>query len=225
VVQTFLDLFDEPRYLEVGVARGDTFHALSASQKSAVDPHFDFNVSAARRDNPQASYHEVSSDDYFGSAHAAREFDVIYLDGLHTLEQTLRDFTSALELLAPGGVIVIDDVLPNSHFAALPDVDEFLWHRHANFVLDDSWMGDVYRLVFMIDSFFQQVSYRTTADNHGQLVVWKAARRSVTERKVEDIARLGYEAVLKEADVLRRAPLHLIHAEVVAWREQAQPPS
>lgn len=192
---------------------------MVATQKTAVDPHFLLDVEQASSQNPDASYHEVPSDDYFGAY--AEPFDVIYLDGLHTLEQTLRDFTSALELLTPRGVIVIDDVLPNSHFAALPDLDEFLTFRAANYVAEDSWMGDVYRLVFMIDSFFQQVSFRTTEDNHGQLVVWRAPRPSVTERRIEDISRLGFEALLKQGDVLRRAPLHVIRAEVVVWREQA----
>ena len=48
------------------------------------------------------------------------QFDVIYLDGLHTVEQTLRDLLNALPHLQPQGVIVIDDVRPPTDLAAHP---------------------------------------------------------------------------------------------------------
>ena len=80
-----------------------TFNAIQASRKVAVDPRFRFKVAEARSgDAPEAEFHEVPSDEYFGRiADPDERFHVIFLDGLHTLEQTLRDFTNALEFLAP----------------------------------------------------------------------------------------------------------------------------
>jgi hypothetical protein len=216
VVQAFLDLYPSPSYLEVGVARGDTFHTLKAARKVAVDPRFLFDVAEAEIAHPESTFAQVTSDSYFGSA-GDETFDVIYLDGLHTLEQTLRDFTNALERIRPTGVIVIDDVFPNSNFAAMADFAEFRRLRAAGIVKRGSWMGDVYRLVYMIETFFQSVSFRTTAENHGQLVVWKAQRPAVPERSVEEVARLTYEQVLTDNQVFRRQSLDEIVADVRAW--------
>lgn len=207
VVQGLLSRHSVPSYLEIGVSTGATFHAVKASRKVAVDPVFDFDLEAARASQPEAQYHEVTSDEYFGRiAGLSDRFDVIFLDGLHTLEQTLRDFTSAIPFLAPRGVIVIDDVVPDSHFAAIRDLTVFRTLRHNNIATSASWMGDVYRVVFFIETFFQQFSYRTVADNHGQLIVWPARRTSVPERLVEAVARTTYEDVLLQPDAFRFLP-------------------
>jgi hypothetical protein len=220
VVQEFLSLYEAPRYLEVGVSKGVTFHELTASRKVAVDPHFRFDVPEAEALHPEATYHKMTSDEYFGTL-AAGQFEVIFLDGLHTLEQTLRDLTSALEYIAHDGVIVIDDVLPISYFASMPSLREFKQLRAANFVKRGSWMGDVFRLVFFIDTFFQQLSFRTVEENHGQLIAWKSARAMVRHRGVEEVARLPYERVLSDAEVFNAMPLRSILDEVMSWRSSS----
>ena len=66
VIQGLLSLYRNARYLEVGVAQGRTFHMVTAARKVAVDPKFRFNVAEAESSRPEASYHEVPSDSYFG---------------------------------------------------------------------------------------------------------------------------------------------------------------
>lgn len=214
-VQGLLSLYETPVYLEIGVLKGLTFHELRAAYKVAVDPHFRFDVAAAKAANLGAEYHEVASDVYFGEiVDPLERFDVIYLDGLHTLEQTLRDFTNALAFLRPTGVILIDDVYPSSYLASLPDFEQHHHARRKLNVADGAWMGDVYRLVFFIQTFFQQLTYRTVAENNGQLVVWADRRASVPERRVEDIARLPYERVALDRPVFNFTPFAEILAEL-----------
>ena len=68
VIQGFLHLFGDPRYLEIGVAAGVTFHAVRAGRKVAVDPKFRFDVNEALGvQQSHASYHEMTSDAYFGA--------------------------------------------------------------------------------------------------------------------------------------------------------------
>lgn len=215
VLEGLLALYDEPAYLEVGVSKGVTFNAIQASRKVAVDPRFRFKVAEAQRNAPEAEFHQVPSDEYFGRIiDPAERFQVIFLDGLHTLEQTLRDLTNALEFLAPGGVIVIDDVYPNSYVASMPDIEEHRAAKEKLKVARGAWMGDVYRLVFFIESFFQQLSYRTVAENHGQLVVWRSRREAVAHRRAEDVARLPYERVALDEDVFAFTPYAEILDEV-----------
>lgn len=209
VVNAVLSLFEKPRYLEVGVNTGETFFAVSADHKVAVDPVFRFDVRAMAAKETGACFHAVESDVYFGSIASPWErFDVIYLDGLHTLEQTLRDFCNAIAYLKHDGVIIIDDVVPNSYHASLPDLRMALDLRAYLRSTDGSWMGDVYRLVLFIDTFFQQFSHATVIENHGQLIVWPSRRDAerITRRRVEEIGRAPFDSVVSEAAAFNRMP-------------------
>ena len=222
VLQRLLDLFEQPRYLEVGVDEGLTFQALTAARKVAVDPRFRFTPAP---DAEAVSHHQVSSDDYF-AAHCppGEVFDVIYLDGLHTFEQTLRDLLNAVMRLAPDGIIVINDILPASYHASLPSVAEAFQVRDLLARTDpalagnDSWMGDVYKLAFFIETFMQQLTYATVADNHGQLVAWAAPRaaQGMAPRSMKQVASLDFAATVTQRDVFRILPfaeiLELIQA-------------
>lgn len=203
VVLGLLNIFTAPAYLEVGVSSGATFHSAVAARKVAVDPKFKFDLEEARKANPTAEYHQVTSDTYFGTIAAPEErFDLIFLDGLHTFEQILRDLLNALHHLKPGGLILVDDVLPDSYIASLSN------HRDASTLIKRmnmrrSWMGDTYRLVFFVDSFLQQLSFRTISDNHGQMVLWRQRRPTIQQRKVEDVSRMPYERTILERDVFK----------------------
>jgi hypothetical protein len=218
VIQGVLSLFNNPNYLEIGVSEGATFHNVTAAQKVAVDPRFRFDVSAVEKNNPEASYHPVTSDEYFGSIiEETEKFDVIYIDGLHTFDQTLRDFANSIAHLATGGIIVIDDVLPSSYFASIRDLDVLYKLRSAQVAPDGAWMGDVYRLVYFIQNFYQSFSYRTIKDNHGQLVVWNKSRPSVPQATVETISRLPYETVLLNRQAFKLMPFSDILSEITPF--------
>jgi hypothetical protein len=208
VVQALLDFYDAPRYLEVGVSKGRTFHHLTAGLQVAVDPKFGFDwKSEQARRGGQARYHRVTSDEYFGSiVDPDQLFDVIYLDGLHTFEQTLRDLTNSLTHLAPRGVIVIDDVKPPSYHASLPDHANYI--QVHKYVKGDrwAWMGDVYKLIWFIDTFYQSLSYATVANNHGQAVVWQERREYVTERGVNEIGDLSFDSFVLQRETLQARP-------------------
>jgi hypothetical protein len=206
VVQTYLDLWDQPRYLEVGVYQGETFHAVKAAHKVAVDPRF--RIKDSERE-ATSEYHEVTSDKYFDDldVHAA-PFDVIYLDGLHTFEQTLRDLMNAVDFLQPDGVVVIDDVRPNSYSSSLPDINETYAVRRAVHDRDLNWMGDVFRLVYFVQSFLPRFNYATVEDNHGQLVMWRGKRDPAlfVPRQVEEIARLEFRHLVNQLAALNLLP-------------------
>lgn len=215
VIQPFIDLSESKAYLEVGVEAGGTFHALRASKKVAVDPIFRFDVPSPALTS-SFEYHEITSDDYFGRTPLSEKFDVIYLDGLHTVEQTLRDLLNAIERLRPNGVIVIDDVVPTSWAASLDLQGE------AAFVRDllpserwdgANWMGPVFRLVFFIETFMQSFDFATVQDNHGQLIMWRSVRKRVSNQDMhlEQVARIEFIDLLKDKRPLRIMP----HSEIL----------
>lgn len=216
VLRRLTALYPDARYLEVGVSRGVTFHRVPAASKVAVDPVFDFDVAARQAENSAAEYHEVTSDEYFATViEPGREFDVIYLDGLHVLEQTLRDLMNAVHHLAADGVIVIDDTRPPTYLASLPDRQNYFTVRSWLGVDDQlAWMGDIYRLVYFIETFCPHLSYRTIGDNHGQTVVWRTRRTAVPERGLREVAELTFEQLVLTEEALRVAPYDEIHAEL-----------
>lgn len=218
VMRRLLAHYDSPRYLEIGVCEGRTFDRVDAAVKVAVDPEFRFDHTAPERQVPGTGYHQVTSDEYFGTVvEPDAEFDVIYLDGLHTVEQTLRDLLNALPHLQPRGVLVIDDVRPPTELAAIPDRQEFFDVRSAQGRDDETaWMGDVFRLVYFIETFCQQLSFRVIANNHGQAVVWRHRRAQVPERGLADVGAMTFDDLVREQDALRLAPFGEIIREVRA---------
>ena len=70
-----------------------------------------------------ASVFAVESDAYFSSLAPEVTFDLAYLDGLHTFEQTKSDLINALRHV-PTGAVLIDDTVPSDEIAAMRDIDE-----------------------------------------------------------------------------------------------------
>ena len=220
VNQHLLRQFTNPSYLEIGVDQGITFGLVQAARKVAVDLRFafDWRTAAADAANAHCSYHEMPSDDYFSVARGDETFDLVFIDGLHTYEQTLRDLMNALACLKPGGIIVIDDVMPTTYASSLPDLalSRHFWLATNN--PDGSWMGDVFRLVFFIETFLPAYSYATVAENHGQLVLWQQPRATIPYRSVEYTSRLQYVDAVMNAGTFRVTPFSDIAARVHDWR-------
>jgi hypothetical protein len=216
VVNAFTALHPRARYLEVGVWAGDTFLAVEAGRKVAVDIDFKLDLEAARREQPHTAFHRMPSDAYFGGPGAGEVFDVILLDGLHTFEQTLRDLLNAAERLQHRGVIIIDDLLPTDELAALPSLDELQRRRDAGEPWRGHWMGDVYRLGVFVDSFMPSWTWRAVGGEMGQLVMWRQPRASVTERRVEAVAQLSFAELMTEPRLFQPVSLEQAQAEAAA---------
>lgn len=115
------------RYLEIGVQVPElNFDKIKCPYKVGVDP------------DPKARATVVgTSDSFFKSAKflGMDEFDLIFLDGLHTAEQVKKDFENALKVLSPNGFIVLHDCNPlKEEHTIVPRPTE---RGH--------WNGDVYK--------------------------------------------------------------------------------
>jgi len=186
------------RYLEIGVAKGSTFFAVQAAQKHAVDPRFRFDP-ASRRTFANETYHPITSDQYFQEALGNQDaFDLIFLDGLHTYSQTLRDFLASQTLAHTRTVWLIDDTVPSDPIAADPDLQRVQAARRVEGrAKDQTWMGDVFKVVAFIDGFCPQYTC-LTLEGHGQTVVLPLPRPTQNGclSSVEAIERLTYVDVL-----------------------------
>lgn len=192
-------------YLEIGVAKGSTFNSVDLRHKVAVDPVFRFNVEEFQQDGVE--FVAKTSDDFFLHLEEETAFDLIFLDGLHTFEQTLRDFCNSMSCAHRRTVWLIDDVLPVDVFSSLSSFADAVEFRKAAGVTAhaNGWHGDVYKLPLMIHDFFPLLNY-VTISNRGnpQTIVWRAPRvgfKPVFEN-AEAIARLGYFDLLKRENLL-----------------------
>jgi Methyltransferase domain len=125
-------------YLEIGVNEGSSL-TLSRAKSIGVDPEFvvrhplhcDLDLVRAK------------SDEFFARPEAMAHFDGVpvdlaFIDGMHLSEFALRDFINVERHLAPGGVAVVDDILPRNALEA------------ARVRLTGAWAGDVYKAVEII---------------------------------------------------------------------------
>jgi hypothetical protein len=212
VIQAVADLYTKANYLEIGVNAGETFHQVKALRKVAVDPVFAFDVINYRNANKNCLYYEVTSNHFFDNFVGLHEkFDVVFIDGLHTFEQTLMDLLNSIVHLEKDGVIIIDDVRPISYSSSIRTVaDSQMVKRLIPYERDGAWMGDVYRLVFFIETFMRAFSYASVQENNShQLILWrqKRAESMGCDRTVESIARLEFSHVLALQESYRTIPL------------------
>jgi SAM-dependent methyltransferase len=124
-------------YFEIGVSTGDSL-ALASGTAIGIDPLSEVTVELPAR----ASIREMTSDYYFDSdlpsSDLADGIDLAFIDGLHQFEQCLRDFMNVERSMAPGGLVVIDDILPSHPLQAE--------RRRRSSI----WMGDAWRMAFCL---------------------------------------------------------------------------
>lgn len=79
----------------------------------------------------------ATSDEFF--ARNQSNFDVVFVDGLHTYEQVRKDVINSIKWLNNGGYVALHDLLPRN------------WIEHHTPDLTkagDSWTGDVWKVAF-----------------------------------------------------------------------------
>jgi len=188
------------RYLEIGVYRGDTFFAIRSPLKTAVDPSFTYSIRTkigAYRRNPYNlfnRYFSVTSDAFFQVPRKSQ--DVIFIDGLHTYEQSLRDVENALTILKDDGVIVMHDCNPPSTSAAFPaeSIEEVVSLNPKGF--DGSWCGDVWKTICHLRASRSDLDVFVHDDDCGLGVIAKRDARTMIDLPLSQIAALQYDDLL-----------------------------
>lgn len=206
------------RYLEIGVAEGNTFHHVDIQHKTAVDPLFAFDLSAYA-DRPGHFYFNTGSDAFFGDLENIKAgifgqkdfaWDIVFLDGLHTYGQTMRDFSNSLQYTHEKTIWIFDDTVPSDPWAALPDMNKCYFFRDMTGIESRAWQGDVYKCVFALHDFFPEFSYATIIGaGNPQTVVWRTEETSARRRIFRDekeINNLGYFAMLERCAALNPMP-------------------
>lgn len=125
-------------YLEVGVRWGDSL-TLARCTSVGIDP--DFKVTQEL--HGPMHLERTTSDEFFArdnplAVFDGRPVDLAFIDGMHLAEFALRDFINIERHMAPGGVVVFDDMLPRNPLEAARDRKTV------------AWAGDVYKVVTVL---------------------------------------------------------------------------
>lgn len=201
IIQRLILATGAKNYLEIGVNNGACFLRLKASHKMAVDPAFKIPTGRKLKyfvKNPanfNNHYFEQTSDDFFASKAAMlrnRKPKVVFVDGLHTYEQSLRDVINSLDYLEPGGVVLMHDCNPLTEAAAYPadSID------HAKIELQEyqgTWNGDVWKAIVHVRSLHPELEVFVLDCDHGIGVVRRGKPQDTLNYSAEQIRQLSYK--------------------------------
>ena len=105
--------FSDCRYLEIGCENNMCFNSIPVVNKIGVDPERGGNV-------------RKTSDNFFKNN--KKEFDVIFIDGLHIYEQCRKDIINSLKVLNRNGFIFLHDMIPRTWVEeSVPRLREIMW--------------------------------------------------------------------------------------------------
>jgi hypothetical protein len=179
-------------YLEIGVAAGATL-ALAATAEVAVgvDP---VDAPLEHALPPAARVVRETSDLFFASRSPQEVFgtdavDLVFIDGLHVFEQTLRDFFNAEAWCGQASAIVLHDCVPIARATAARE-------RCTRF-----WVGDTWKVVWALGRARPELRLRTILTPPSGLVVVRrldpSARPSADSvaRLIDELSSLEYPLV------------------------------
>lgn len=120
-------------YLEVGVQHGWSLQLSNAARTIGIDP----NPLVGK--SPKYTIYQMTSDEFFDKETGwdddlADPIDLAFIDGMHLVENALRDFANIERYSHDRSVIVFDDVLPTTVAMA------------AREQCPGDWTGDVWRV-------------------------------------------------------------------------------
>lgn len=131
----------QTNYLEIGVRNpANNFDKIKSSTKYSVDPGVEF------KENPVDF--KLTSDEFFDQVRAGKiltpqiRFDVIFVDGLHTADQTDRDIQNSLDFITDNGFIILHDCNPPTESHARENYE--YWASPAM----DYWSGTTWKAFF-----------------------------------------------------------------------------
>ena len=164
IIQNIINKKNYEKYLEIGCDKDDNFSKIQAKIKIGVDPQ-------------RGGTLRMTSDEFFKKNNG--NFDIIFLDGLHTYEQTIKDIQNSLNIISDKGIILIHDCLPKK-----------IWNQIVPRVYGH-WNGDVWKAIVHSRTFDQADTYTIIAD-HGLGIIFKRKNRNLLNLKITNFKKLKY---------------------------------
>jgi hypothetical protein len=195
VIQKIINKTHAKSYLEIGISRGDCFLSVQARRKVAVDPKFNLPAKLGlkvRLRNSHSEYFEMTSDRFFAETDVSGGFDVAFIDGMHTYEQSLKDVENVLKVLSPKGVIVMHDCNPQSAASAWP-ANSYAHAASLNLPgWNGGWMGDVWKTVCHLRSCHTDLRVFVLDCDFGLAVLTRGKPDEMLKLSAAELEKLDY---------------------------------
>jgi hypothetical protein len=110
IINYLIERYNYNSYLEIGVQfPHSNYDKIVIKNKTGVEP---FPIT----DLLNKGIVELTSDMFFKSLETDVKYDIIFIDGLHTREQSLADILNSLKHLSDNGTILVHDCLPTAEY-------------------------------------------------------------------------------------------------------------
>lgn len=121
-------------------------------------------------------------------------FDLIFIDGLHTYEQTYEDIINSFSTGSMGCLILVDDVIPSDKYAALRSQLECQILKHENGIKNNYWMGDVFKILPLLSIFHTELSWATISEKNEnpQLLLWRSPEgtKAIIQNRINEFKEI-----------------------------------
>lgn len=187
IINILFKQYNFQSYLEIGVrVPAENFDKINAKIKESVDP------------NPMGvCTYITTSDDFFENYASDKMYDVIFVDGMHTAEQSYKDVKNAINHLNDGGFIVMHDCNPPTEYH-IRSYEEYL-------KTGGQWNGTVFRGFIQLKNELSNWSCFVIDEDWGCAIL--------TKRKIFENKHSNYNSnniSWNEFDVNRKEILQLI---------------
>ena len=199
VIQEIINKKNASNYLEVGVCEGECFFKINAKRKFAVDPFFSIDPIIMKSSfrkflkkilyNSFVNYYPITSDEFFKKN--KYKFDVVFVDGLHTHQQSLKDVLNVLDCLNDNGVIIMHDCNPSTESQAHPSKSHDDAAKLNLPCWTGEWCGDVWKTVVNLRSKREDLQVFVLNCDYGLGVIKKGKSQKLeielTEKEIENL--------------------------------------
>ena len=165
IIKDIIKLKNYKDYLEIGCFSNELFDQINCENKIGVDPVSGGTI-------------RETSDEFFKKND--KEFDCIFIDGLHRYHQVKKDILNSINVLKEGGIILLHDCLPsNVYEQAIPRCQY-------------KWNGDVWKAIVEFRTYKNLDTYTCYAD-HGIGVIFKKPNKNQLNLVRENFLNLSFK--------------------------------
>ena len=102
IINYLIKKYNLINYLEIGVFKGENIREIKAIHKDGVDPGVEGYT-------PLEANYPITSDEFFNliKGHEDIKYDIIFIDGLHHVDQVEKDIKNALNHVVKDGLIFL----------------------------------------------------------------------------------------------------------------------
>ena len=162
--------FKNCKYLEIGCETNVCFNSISTEYKIGIDPNSGGTI-------------RTTSDEFFEKN--KNFFDVIFIDGLHTYEQTRKDIVNSLKFLNQDGYIFLHDLIPRS------------WIEANNPRIHKAWTGDIWKVCLELNK-TNGIDFNVIIADHGVGVIKKKDKEVIYFDDFSNLINLQFSDYLKK---------------------------